>query len=373
MNANILAPLQLRDTTYHLEKIPDARRAQGYRWEDEQWKEEPVLAHGTFGAMGGLWTSLGDLSRYVAYHMSAWPPRDAAESGPVKRASMREQQQAWRWQRARATRATLDDPLQLYVAAYGYGLRISQTCRFGHVVSHGGGLPGFGSLMLWLPDYGVGMVAMANVTYASWGGLFNDALDALARTGALQPRVVQPSPALLRGKAATSKLVAHWDTQAATQLVADNFFLDQSAERWRAGLAQLAQTHGSCAPQEGIDAENALRGTWRMKCERGWLRVSITLAPTSPPRVQYLQVHSVLPPGTAMQAAMEGARDRIAKEADAWGSCTLGEPIGGDGVHISSVRLNCEKGNLVALFRLDESGALRQLTLSPTNEQTCVP
>jgi CubicO group peptidase (beta-lactamase class C family) len=373
VSANILAPLQLRDTTFQLEKISNERRARGYRWEDGQWKEEPVLPHGTFGAMGGLWTSLHDLSRYVAYHMSAWPPRDAPESGPVKRASMREQQQGWRWQRARATRATLENPLQLSVAAYGYGLRISQTCRFGHVVSHGGGLPGFGSLMMWLPEYGVGLVAMGNVTYASWGGLFNDALDALAKTGALQPRVVQPSPALLGAKDATSALVTHWDANAATQLVADNFFLDQSAERWQARIAQITETHGRCTPEQGIEPENLLRGTWKMNCERGSLRVSITLAPTQPPRVQYLQVQSVLPPGATMRAAIDGARDRIAKGAAEWGACRVDEPVGGDGVHVSSVRLACEKGNLVAVFRLDDSGRLQQLTLSPAPEQVCVP
>ena len=37
----------------------------GYRWEDERWKEEPQLPDGSFGAMGGLWTSARDLARYA--------------------------------------------------------------------------------------------------------------------------------------------------------------------------------------------------------------------------------------------------------------------------------------------------------------------
>ncbi len=373
MTASIIAPLGLKDTTFHMEQIPAARRAHGYRWEDGTWKDEPMLAHGTFGAMGGLWTSLRDLARYAAYHMSAWPARDDAESGPVKRSSRREQQQAWRWQPARATRPALDQPLELSVAAYGYGLRISQTCRFRHIVSHGGGLPGFGSLMMWLPEHGVGLVAMGNVTYAGWGGMFTDALNALAATGALQPRVVQPSAALLQAKADISRLVTSWDDGLAARVVADNFFLDQSAERWRARLQQVAADHGACKPEDGIDAENALRGTWRMNCERGWLRVSVTLAPTEPPRVQYLLVHAVLPAGAAMTAAIEGARGRIASDAAAWGACRVGEVIAGDGVRSSAVRVLCEKGNLVALVRLDEGGHLQSLTLSPAPDQACVP
>lgn len=110
-----------------------------------------------------------------------------------------------------------------------------------------------------------------------------------------------------------------------------------------------------------------------MNCERGWLRVSITLAPTEPPRVQYLQVHSTLPPGPAMSAAIEASRSRIASEASAWGTCRIGEAIGGDGMHVSSVRLACDKGNLVASYRLDDAGQLKELTLSPANDQACVP
>ena len=373
MATQLLGPLGLKDTTFHLEQIPPARRARGYRWEDEAWKEEPVLAHGTFGAMGGLWTSLRDLARYAAYQMSAWPPRSAPDEGPVNRSSMREQQQAWRWQRARATRPTLDRPPELSVAAYGYGLRISQTCRFGHVVSHGGGLPGYGSLMMWLPEYGVGLVAMANVTYAGWTGLFNDALSALAATGALQPRVVQPSAALLQAKADVSRLVTSWNDELAARVVADNFFLDQAADRWRKRLQQLAADHGSCRAGDGIEAENALRGTWRMTCDRGWLRVSITLAPTEPPRVQYLLVHPVMPLGPAMAAAVESTKGRIAMEAAAWGGCRLAEPVGGDGVRSSSVRFSCEKGDVIGLFQLDEKGELASLSLSPAPGQACAP
>ena len=53
--------------------------------------------------------------------------------------------------------------------------------------------------MRWLPDYGVGFIAFGNVTYTGWGGVTNTAFDLLAKTGGLQPRVPQPSPALVAG------------------------------------------------------------------------------------------------------------------------------------------------------------------------------
>ena len=69
---------------------PAERRALGYRWEDDPWKLEPTMAHGAFGAMGGIQTSATDYAKWVAFLLSAWPPRDGADAGPVRRASVRE-------------------------------------------------------------------------------------------------------------------------------------------------------------------------------------------------------------------------------------------------------------------------------------------
>ena len=50
---------------------------------------------------------------------------------------------------------TADGTLRLNAGGYGYGLGIRQTCDYRTVVSHTGGLPGFGSEMRWLVDEGV--------------------------------------------------------------------------------------------------------------------------------------------------------------------------------------------------------------------------
>jgi CubicO group peptidase (beta-lactamase class C family) len=370
----ILAPLGMTASTFEMTRIPKNRMAVGYRWEDDIWKEEPILAHGTFGAMGGLWTSARDLARYVAFHMSAWPPRDGEEVGPVKRSSVREMQQAWRSERASVARPAFDLPIELTASAYGYGLGVLQNCRFAHIVSHGGGLPGYGSLMMWLPEYGVGLIGMANLTYAGWRGLFTEAVAALAKTGALAPRVVQPSPALQEAKRDVSALVARWDADLASRIVADNLFLDQSAERRAARLREVADAHGKCSPDDGLSAENALRGSWRMSCERGWLNVAVTLAPTQPPRVQYLSVRPVMPPGAAMKSALEEARAQIAQRTVAWGSCRVGEPLAGDGERLTVVRVNCDRGDLAARVTIEpESGRLEEIALFPEGGNRCSP
>jgi CubicO group peptidase (beta-lactamase class C family) len=287
----ILQPLGMTSTTLHPSKVPANRLAIGYRWEDERWKEEPALPHGSFGAMGGMLTSIRDLSRYVAALLDAWPPRDGAEKGPIRRASLREMQQPWR---PSGTRVVLDKPSnapRLTASSYGYGLGVGQTCDFGAIVAHSGGLPGYGSVMRWLPDYGVGIIAFGNRTYTGWGQVVGEAIDRLAKTGGLQPRIVRPSTALVEARDAVSKLIVGWEDALADKIAAENLFMDRSKDRRRKEIEDLRATVGGCSAPTSFDVvENALRGQWTMACERGRLQVSITLAPTMPPTVQYLSV-----------------------------------------------------------------------------------
>jgi CubicO group peptidase (beta-lactamase class C family) len=293
--ANILRPLGMTATTMAPGAVARNKLALGYRWEDGTWVEESQLADGAFGPMGGMLTSIRDLSRYVAFHLSAWPPRDDAETGPVRRASVREMQQAWRMAPAVAMRGDSAQEMTLNSGGYGYGLRISQTCDFRHVVAHSGGLPGFGSQMRWLPEHGVGVIALGNLTYTSWGAVIDQAIGSLQRTGGLQPRAVRPSPALTEARATVTRLFESWDDQAVARIAADNLFLDRSEDSRRKQIEQFRAELGTCQPEEAFDVENALRGRWLMKCDRGMLRVAVTLAPTMPPKVQVIDIEPYTP------------------------------------------------------------------------------
>jgi hypothetical protein len=193
-----------------------------------------------------------------------------------------------------------DAALRLNAGGYGFGLGISETCTFNHVVAHSGGLPGFGSQMRWLPEYGVGLIAMGNRTYTGWGGVFASALELLEKTGGLQRRVPQPSPALVEARDAVSRLVLQWDDALADRIAAENLFLDRSKDRRRREIEAWRAKVGTCGPDAPFSTvENALRGSWALKCERGEIGVAITLAPTMPPRVQYLEVGPVAVPTRA--------------------------------------------------------------------------
>jgi hypothetical protein len=279
-------------------------------------------------------------------------------------------QQVARFGGAVATRDTVDGPLRLSAGGYDYGLGTTRTCRFRSVVGHGGGLPGWGSVMRWLPEHGVAVVALGNITYAGWGRPALAAFEALDRTGALKPRVPQPSAALLSAETRVNGLILQpWSDAVADGLAADNLFLDTSKEKRRAAFDALRAKHGACVPAGPIDAENALRGSWKLACDRGSIRVAVTLAPTLPPRVQHLVATSALP----LSASLARAADGLATPA-AWGRCARGEVLEGDGETKSVVRFDCERGRLDAEIALDRAdGNLATSKLSPAEDEACVP
>jgi CubicO group peptidase (beta-lactamase class C family) len=240
--------------------------------------------------MGGMLTSMRDLGVWVGQFLGAWPPHDGPETAGLRRATLREMQQIHRPRPAAIFRGA-DGLPQLSSGGYGFGLGISGNCDFAHIVAHSGGLPGFGSVMRWLPEYGVGILAFGNRTYTSWGGPSDQAFALLQKTGGLEPRIPAPSPALVAQRDAVSRLVLQWDDALADRIVAVNLFLDRSRDRRRAEIAELLRQVGPCRAGSGFDVvENALRGQWTMPCDRGALRVGITLAPTMPPSVQFLRV-----------------------------------------------------------------------------------
>lgn len=394
----ILRPLGMTSTYFDTAEVPADVRAQGYRRDGEGHAAEAPLPHGAFGAMGGLWTSTRDLAKYVAFLASAFPPRDGPETGPISRASAREMQQLARHDPTRAFRAALDAPLQLASGGYAFGLRVSEDCDLGVLVGHGGGLPGSGSLMQWSPDRGVALIAMNNLTYSGWGNEFREVWRLLRATGGLERRVPQPSPALVAAQRDVTQLVLRWDDALASRLAADNLMLDEPAERRRFQFATLLARHGSCRPGGPVEPENALRGRWRLPCDRGELEVAITLAPTAVPRVQQLDVFGVMPPNDRLTSALAA----IAQVIGAWddgraralvgpdvsletfarqaqlarlqvGSCRVGETLRGDGTRALAV-LACERGSLLVDAVLDPSGeSLRRLVLMPDRRQACVP
>ncbi len=100
--------------------------------------------------------------------------------------------------------------------------------------------------MTWLPDYGVGMFAMANLTYAGPAEPINQSLDVLLKTGGLRTRELPPSPILLQMREHIVNLWKSWDDAEAKQIAAMNFFLDATGAQRRAEIQKLKDEVGEC-------------------------------------------------------------------------------------------------------------------------------
>lgn len=302
----ILDKLGMQSSTFEASSVPAERRAIGYRLTPEgTYSEEPPLPHGVFGAMGGLLTTANDLARYVAFHLSAWPPRDEAEAGPVRRASVREMNHLWTPANLTAAMSP-SGRLQAQDSGYGFGLRITRDCRFELQAGHGGGLPGFGSYMAWLPDYGVGMFAMANQTYVGPSQPINQAWDVLLGTGGLSRRQLPPSSTLEEARSHLWSLWQNWTDAEANSIAAMNLFLDHSIAERRATIAALQSEVGACSAAGPVNAENWLRGQFNLTCAKGTVGVFFTMAPTQPPKVQHVEFRK-LPAADASMFAPTGA------------------------------------------------------------------
>ena len=260
----------MKAATLAFSQVPAAGRATGYRLQPvgTHLAESP-LPHGLFGAMGGLLTNANDRGKYVAFHLPAWPPRDDAEAGPVRRSPVREMSQLW----TPANLTAVNAGRVLRVTHSGYGLGIRSDCRFQHIVGHSGGLPGFGSYMAWLPEHGVGIYAMATLTYSGAAGTISQAWDLLRRTGGARKReTTPPSPALAKMRGHIWNLWREWTDAEGKEIAAINLFLDAPIYQRRDSIRRLKE------------------------------QVFSTLAPTRPPSVQHLEFRKLESPGFRMAA-----------------------------------------------------------------------
>lgn len=282
--ATVFTPLGMTATTYENAEVPAERRAIGYRWEDDAWRAEPYLAHGAFGAMGGITTSANDYARWLGFLLSGWPARSAQDGGVTIRAM----QYGGGLPQLRNRPGTLRGECKL-AAVYGAGLIAGQDCALGHVLYHGGGFPGFGSHMLLIPDAGVAVFAMTNRTYTGGSGMVWDAATRLSEAGLIRPRGLTGSDELTYAYRNVRSL---WNAGNLKDLPGDalamNFLLDRDPAHWQALLAERKAQAGACDTTAAIIPTGAQSGQFRWTCANGTISGTVLLAPIPGARIQSL-------------------------------------------------------------------------------------
>lgn len=286
ISKNIFEPLGMNSTYWEYSKVPANELVSGYLWLGEQWIEQPMLADGAYGAMGGMLTSIEDFSKYIALNLAAYPPRDDKENSIVKRSSIREMHQASNFSTLNPTYQYPNGRVSPLISAYGYGLRWTKDGDGKLTIGHSGGLPGFGSNWKIMPDYGIGIVSFANLTYASASYLNTQVLDTLISLAKLQPKPLPISPILNQRKNELLSLLPAWENATSKGIFAENFFLDYFPDLLKKEAKAIFDKAGKIIQVGEIVPENNLRGAFVIFCENADIEVSFTLTPENPPLIQ---------------------------------------------------------------------------------------
>jgi CubicO group peptidase (beta-lactamase class C family) len=411
----LLHPLAMMRTGYEAEEFETpgllgtgpGGAARGYRRTPDGWAEVAFDVAGAFAPMGGIFSCVTDLARWVTGFAAAFPPGEPEAGGthPVRRATRREMQLPQvltGWDKPAAFPGDAAPAL----SSYGFGLFVEHHPAFGRIVSHSGGYPGFGSNMRWHPASGTGVIALGNSTYAGMGALATRLLDVALRHReppgngygvALAPaghHGAGPWPETLAAREAVSSLLRSWDDTQAARLFSPNVAQDAPFDERQQVIAIIRERIGDFGDDGGRPPEfdTPAHCRWWLAGERGVVQAQIQLNPELPPRVQSLTL--AVPPAAgsplgdtlaALVAWLNGTdRDwpdtvSVAETVDAgllarrlrmaavWaGLGRLGAYRAGDGAASVVVELVGEHATLILALVVDPaSGVLRQADILP--------
>jgi CubicO group peptidase (beta-lactamase class C family) len=381
----LLQPLGMTSTGFEASQFPQTRLATGYRRGEDDWERLPFDPYGAFAPMGGVFSTVSDLARWVAGFASAFPPDGTNDGHPVSRSSRR-QMQLPQVQIPGGPRGS---------RSYGFGLFTDEDPEWGRLVNHSGGYPGFGSNMRWHPATRTGVIALANGTYSPMSQLTPKLLYAVlrqrARRGAITLAPGQgPWPQTLAAQLTVGALLRDWSDAEADDIFAPNVALDAPYTSRSRSIATVRDRLGGLDPDPGRPAESdtPAHRRWWLSGPRGTVRVQILLSPQRPPRVQSLSI--AIPPAddSVVKRALDGivkwmndggeweltVADPEAAEpltrrlrmAAVWaGRCRTGAWLAGDGTVATVVELVGEHATLELAVSVDPgSGVLRQAIVS---------
>jgi CubicO group peptidase (beta-lactamase class C family) len=293
---NIWEPLGMKTTTYEFGDVVPDKLAHGYRWLNEKWNEEQLLhdTHdGSWGAMGAMICPIDEFASYLAFHLSAWPPSNSRDDGPVKRSSVREMHHPWRLNGLNPNFKYPGGRLCPVATAYCYGLNWLRDCDNRVYIGHSGGLPGFGSNWRIMPDYGIGIVSFANRTYAPMAVVNLAILDTIIRLAGLQPMQLPPSKTLEQRKNELVKLLPGWNNAQQSGIFAENFFPDYPIDTLKKYAGDLYAKAGKIISVKPVKAENQLRGSFIIEGEKTNIEIYFTLSPENPPLIQEYHIKEI--------------------------------------------------------------------------------
>jgi hypothetical protein len=154
--------------------------------------------------------------------------------------------------------------------------------ELGDVITHSGGVPGYGSNMRWVRGRRTAVIALANSTYAPVTELTARILDLVNEQGFMPAAPPQNGEFVTSVAARLVALVNEWDDSRADGLFADNVQLDEAYVRRRTTAEKFAPIR-----LDQVEVESAASGKAHCTGADGQrVEVTFSLAPIQPPRVQ---------------------------------------------------------------------------------------
>lgn len=292
IRTRIMQPLGMASTTYDIFASPPARRAIGYRWQDNRFEREPDMKDGAFGAMGGVETSVNDYARWVGFLLSAWPARDGEDAGPVKRSTVRDIVTGANFTRV-ADRDPRVGPPCRQAHSYAMGWTVTEDCDVGRIVSHSGGYPGYGSMAYLLPDKNAAVFAFSSRTYGGSSLPAMRVLLALNKAGAFSSRALPISAGLATAYGSARTVWRTGNINAVT--IGNNVLLDRTPDRWAKLVTDLKAEVGECPATEQVQPLSAMEGTFTWTCTNGRVQGRVQRTPSTNVEIQALSFTAAQP------------------------------------------------------------------------------
>jgi CubicO group peptidase (beta-lactamase class C family) len=321
VHQRLLEPLGMSSSGFDEAAASADDLAHGYMRRGDALEREGRDGYGAMASMGGLYSTVADLARWVAEFLDAVPARDDPEEGhPLRRASRREMQQAHRMFGTEVEAHAAHVPPVVASGGYGYGLVVMSDPEIGLTVSHGGGYPGFGSYMVWHPSSGIGVVGLGNLRYGGPGNVADRELARLVRADGANRRRVRLAPPTEALRRSVASLVDAWDDDVAARTFAMNVELDESLVQRRAAIEAAVARIGPLQPdpERPDESWSPAHVAWWLRGPGGWLRVAFRTDPEPVPLVQQLIVRAVPRPSPALDAAATALAGATASAARAW-------------------------------------------------------
>lgn len=282
----LLAPLGMHSSRFHFEAVPAEHAALGYSSATAGSGLEPQVTPGAFSPMGGLHSSVRDLTTWVAGFLDAHAQQTMQH--PLAATSRREQQQPMNY----ARQVVRTEPkVSASAYSYGYGLLAEDHSKLGRFVFHNGGYPGFGSQMRWHPTSGLAVVGLTNRTYGAVYPVAERVLNELVAAEPSADATIDLWPETRAAMQVAERLLAEWDDGLADAHFALNMDLDQPREPRKAAVGATAETLGAF---ERVNASATSRSAahvrWQVRGTGGSAWLELLLSPDPTPRIQLFKV-----------------------------------------------------------------------------------